>query len=327
MADVLITEQITGEPIDELGRSFDVRCAPELWRDNDALREALSECRAVIVRNQTKLTADVLDAALRLAVIGRAGAGLDNIDVDAASERGVVVCYTPEQNAVSVAELALGMMLSLARRIHAADVDTKAGHWNRLAFTGTELYGKTLGVVGLGRIGFLLAMRARAMGMRVIAHDRFVSKDSPLVLESRAELVDLNELLGASDYVSCHLPANEQTRGFFGAEHFERMKPTAHFLNLARGEVVDEPALVDALKRGTIAGAGLDVRAAEPPERSALNGMNNVVLTPHIGAFTTEAQQRVVASVCSDISAVLRGEAAMNFHNFPRPTESRTVGG
>jgi len=260
-------------------------------------------------------------------VIGRAGAGLDNIDVDAASERGVVVCYTPEQNAVSVAELALGMMLSLARRIHAADLDTKAGHWNRDAFTGTELYGKTLGVVGLGRIGFLLAMRARAMGMRVVAHDRFVSKDSPLVLESRAELVCLNDLLDVSDYVSCHLPANDQTRGFFAADHFERMKPTAHFLNLARGEAVEEAALVDALKRGAIAGAGVDVRAAEPPESSALDGMDNVVLTPHIGAFTVEAQHRVLASVCDDVRAVLRGEPAMNFRNFPRPTEARTAGG
>lgn len=319
MPDVLVSERIAGPALEELRRRFEVVVEPELWRNEAALAERIDGCRALLVRNQTQVTAELLRRAAGLQVVGRAGAGLDNVDVGAASERGVVVCYAPDQNALSVAEMAMGMLLALARRLVGAHGHTRAGGWSRQAFTGFELYGKTLGVVGFGRIGFLLAMRARAFGMRVLAHDPFVSPDAVTIVESGTELVQLEELLQRADVVSCHLPSTPATRGFFGEEQFRRMKDTALFLNLARGEVVDEAALVRALQNGRIAGAGLDVRAVEPPSGSPLDTMDNVILTPHIAAFTAEAQARVVAAVCRDVAAVLDGGAAAHSANFARP--------
>lgn len=323
MADILVSEQIAGPALEDLRRRYDVCFDPGLWRDPDVLADRVAGCRALLVRNQTKVTAELIRTAGDLEVIGRAGVGLDNIDVAAATEAGIVVCYAPEQNAVSVAELSMGVLLALARGVVRADQHTRAGGWARQTFTGVELHGKTLGVIGFGRIGFLLAMRARAFGMQVLAHDPFVSPDNLMVVESGARLVELEELLAGSDVVSCHLPSTPQTRGFFDAGKFRRMKPTAYFLNLARGEVVDEAALIRALEQGAIAGAGLDVRAIEPPPSSPLDGMENVVLTPHIAAFTHEAQDRVVAAVCRDIAAVLEGRPAAYHANFPRPTAAR----
>lgn len=317
MADVLITEQLDGPALEELRSQYDVELVPDLWRDAARLRERIAACRVLLVRNQTPVTRELLAAAGRLEVIARAGAGLDNVDVAAATEAGVLVCYAPEQNAISVAELTLGMMLTLARHIGRADRDTKAGGWARQAFTGTELFGKTIGIVGFGRIGFLVAMRARAFGMRVLAHDPFASPDSVMAIESGAGLVEIDELLQRADVVSCHLPSNAATRGFFGRERLAMVKRGALFLNLARGEVVDEPALAAALQAGALAGAGLDVRATEPPAPSAFDAMDNVILTPHIAAFTDEAQTRVVAAVCRDIDSVLRGGPAAYPANSP----------
>lgn len=306
MPDVLITENITGAPMDALCKSFNVRFEPDLWKDQAKLLESVNGCKAIIVRNQTKVTADVIKAGKSLKVIGRAGAGLDNIDVSAAKAAGVPVVSTPDQNSVSVAELTLGMMLGLCRMIPEADRDTKAGNWSRQKFVGTELLGKTLGVAGFGRIGFLVAMRAKAFGMRIIAHDTFISPDAPTVIESGAKLVPIDTLLKESDFISCHLPSTPQTRNFFNADRFGKMKQGAVLLNLARGDSVDETALIDALKSGQLAGAGLDVRAVEPPAGdSPLNQMNNVILTPHVAAFTREAQDRVVAEVCRGVSAIL----------------------
>ena len=319
MCDVLVSERLEGPALEELRQRFDVELAPELWRDPAALRERVAECRALVVRNQTRVTRELLGAGRRLEVVARAGVGLDNVDVAAATDAGVLVCYAPEQNAISVAELSLAMLLALARRLMTADRSTKGGRWDRHAFTGTELYGKTVGVVGFGRIGFLLAMRARAFGMRVLAHDPFVSPDAVTVVESGAEVVPLDALLARADVVSCHLPSTPATRGFFGRERLAQLKPSAIFLNLARGEVVDEAALIDALESGRLAGAGLDVRATEPPAPSALDAMDNVVLTPHIAAFTEEAQLRVVAAVCRDVGAVLDGGRAVYPANTPAP--------
>ncbi len=323
MPDVLISEHIGGPALDELRRQFDVVIEPDLWRDPIALRERVADFRALIVRNQTRVTREVLVAAGRLDVVARAGAGLDNIDVPAATEAGVVVTYAPEQNAISVAELSMGILLGLARRIPSADRSTRAGGWERQAFTGVELYGKTLGVIGFGRIGFLLAMRARAFGMRVLAYDPYVSPDAVTVVESGAELVVVDDLLARSDVVSCHLPSTPETRGFFDAQRFATMKSTAFFLNLARGEVVDEDALADALRGGRIAGAGLDVRAVEPPAPSGLNELENLILTPHVAAFTDEAQERVIAAVCRDVANVLGGRRAAYFVNFAAPQVTR----
>src|SRR5688572_23857915 len=306
--------------MDALRRSFDVHADERLWKDQEQLRRVIGDYRAIIVRNQTKVDAPLIGAGKNLLVIGRAGVGLENVDAKAATDAGVVVAYAPEQNSISVAELAIGLMLSLARMIPAADRSTKAGQWDRKRFTGTELYGKTLGIVGLGRIGFLTAMRARAFGMDVVVHDTQVSPDAFTVVETHARLVPLNELLAAADFVSCHVPETPQTIGMFDDARFAQMKPTAFFLNTARGPVVNEDALVRALKERKIAGAALDVRVTEPPAPGGpLAEMDNVILLPHVGAFTVEGQERVVTSVCRDVAAVLGGGAAKNCFNFPKP--------
>jgi D-3-phosphoglycerate dehydrogenase len=296
-----------------------VRLDPQLWRTPEKLYAAVSDVHAVVVRNQTRVDRELIAAAKQLWVIGRAGVGRDNVDVRAASDAGIVVAYTPEQNAMSVAELALGLMLSLARMIPAADASTKAGKWERHAFTGTELFAKTLGLVGLGRIGFLVATRARAFGMKILAHDAYVSPDSVLVAESGATLVSMDELLAQADVISVHVPRTPQTERLLGAAAFAQMKAGALFINTSRGEVVDEPALIAALRQKRIAGAALDVRTAEPPTAGELEMLPNVILTPHIAAFTAEGQTRVVTSICRDVAAVLHGEPAKNFVNFPRP--------
>jgi D-3-phosphoglycerate dehydrogenase len=317
--DILVTENIKGQGMDELKRRFAVIVEPDLWRSPEKIKAALPGCSALIVRNQTKVNADLLAAGTTLKVIGRAGTGLDNIELPAATKAGVVVASTPDQNSISVAELTLAMMLALARKLPAANRHTKNNGWDRQQFIGTELYGKNFGVVGLGRIGFLTALRARALGMNIVAHDNFISPDAVAVAESHATLMELNALLAQSDFVSCHMPLTPDTRNFFNYERFCRMKPSAFFLNLARGEVVDEPGLIRALKEKRIAGAGLDVRQQEPPGPSELGEMENVILTPHIAAFTREAQERVVTAVCQDVAAVLEGRTAKNFVNFPKP--------
>jgi D-3-phosphoglycerate dehydrogenase len=319
MPDVLVTEELEGPALDALCERFDVDIAPGIWRDPAELRRRAAECRVMLVRNQTRVTRELIEGSARLELVARAGAGLDNVDVAAATDAGVLVCYAPEQNAVSVAELAIGMMLSLARRIPLADRSTKGGAWARQQFTGAELFGKTIGIVGFGRIGFLVAMRARAFGMRVLAYDPFASPDTVTVVESGARLVPIETLLAEADVVSCHLPSTPATRGFFDRDRLARMKRTAIFLNLARGEVVDEAALGEALCGGALAGAGLDVRMTEPPGPSIFDGMDNVILTPHVAAFTEEAQTRVVAAVCRDIASVLSGGGAVYPANAPQP--------
>ncbi len=319
MPDVLITENIAGEPVDELGQRLDVCCRAELWKNPLALLDAVATVRALIVRNQTQVTAELIAAAPRLEIIARAGVGLDNVDVPAASRAGVVVAYTPSQNSISVAELTLGLILAWARKIPAADRHVKEGGWARYQFMGAELHGKKLGVVGFGRIGVLTARRAAAFGMDILAHDPLLDPDNLFVAETRPRLMGLDELLSAADVVTCHLPAVEQTRRLFDYERFCRMKPTALFVNVARGEVVDEAGLVRALQEQRIAGAALDVRETEPPGVGRLEQLANVVLTPHLGAFTHEGQRRVVAAVCRDVAAVLSGAAATNYVNFSRP--------
>jgi D-3-phosphoglycerate dehydrogenase len=296
-----------------------VNFAPELWKNPEALREAVSQVRALIVRNQTQVTADLIAAAGNLQIVARAGAGLENVDVRAASQAGVVVASTPSQNSISAAELTMGLMLALARKIVNADRHVKQGGWARHQFMGAELYGKTLGVIGFGRIGFLTARRAAAFGMDVIVSDPYLDPDAVTVVEVHPRITTLDELLANADVVSCHLPCNEHTRGMLDYTAFCRMKTTALFINVARGEVVDEVGLVRALQEDRIAGAGLDVRQSEPPLRGLLESMDNVILTPHVGAFTHEAQHRVTASVCRDVVAVLEGRPATNYVNFPRP--------
>jgi D-3-phosphoglycerate dehydrogenase len=319
MRDVLVTENIAGSEMESLKGRFDVAFEPELWSSPERLQELIVDFRAIIVRNQTKVTSELIASAPHLQVIGRAGAGLDNIDLDAATSAGIVVAYTPEQNALSVAELTIGMMLALARKIVPADHTTKAGEWKRRESTGIELYGKTLGLVGLGRIGYRVGRRGKAFGMDIVAYDLYANPDAIPVSESLARMVDLNELLGSADFVSCHVPLTSETVGLFDYERFCKMKSKAYFINTSRGEVVDEQALVLALKEKRIAGAGLDVRQKEPPDKGPLSEMENVILTPHIGAFTREGQERVVSSVCVDVGTILEGGEAINYFNLSKP--------
>lgn len=319
MADILITEPIENTTVERLRMAFDVVVKPELWRDTAAVIRQIQSCRGVIVRNQTEVTQAVIDAADRLLVIGRAGVGLDNIDLGAASSAGIVVCTTPQENAISVAELVLGFMLCLARRICEADRHVKGGAWDRHHFVGAELHGKTLGIVGFGRIGFLTAMRARAFGMEIIAHDEYLNSNSILLAEAGARLVPMDDLLMHSDFVSCHVPLTPETRGMFDARRFALMKSTAYFINASRGQVVNERDLANALEEEVIAGAALDVRQAEPPAPDALSRRDDVVLTPHIAAFTQEAQARVLHAICDDVTGILEGRRAVNAVNFPFP--------
>jgi D-3-phosphoglycerate dehydrogenase len=324
MPDILITENIRGAAVDAMSKQYDVVFLPELWKDPAELLRRIGDFRALIVRNQTQVNAALLEKAKKLVVVGRAGVGLNNIDVASATRAGILITSTLDQNAISVAELAIGMMLSLARMIPAADADTRQGNWNRLRFLGAEIYDKTLGILGAGRIGFLTASRAQAFGMKVLAYDPFISKDNILLSELKAELVSLEDLLERSDVVSCHLPATQKTAGLLNAGCFARMKPTATFINTSRGEVVVEEDLIAALKSGAIAGAALDVRASEPPKRGEMETLPNLILMPHVGAFTHEAHDRVTKAICEDVCCVLDGKTAMNAVN-KIPAASKTA--
>ncbi|MEP7338347.1 MAG: hydroxyacid dehydrogenase [Acidobacteriota bacterium] len=319
MPDILITENIIGEEMDKLRQRFDAVFERELWKEPNKLQAMIPNFRALVARNQTQITRELIEAGTRLEVIARAGVGMDNVDLEAASRAGIVVAWTPEQNSNSVAELTIGLMLSLARMIPDADVDTKKGGWNRWKYIGVELSGKTLGIVGLGRIGSLTAAKARALGMEVLACDPYVDPESLRAMEVRARLTSLDEVLSLSDFVSLHVPETDETRGMFGDEQFRRMKPGAYFINAARGGVVREDDLLCALQEKRIAGAALDVRQQEPGVPSAFDDMANVILLPHIGAQTQEAQRRVVTAVCRDVTAILNGGEAKHFANFSRP--------
>lgn len=322
MVDILISENIRGNAVDSLAKRFNVVTMPELWRDSAALAKEIASVRALIIRNQTQITGDLLRGAKELIVLGRAGVGLDNVDLKACEDAGIIVTSTPEQSTISVAELAIGLMISLARQIPAADADTKQGKWNRQRFSGTELHGKTFGIIGAGRIGLATARRAHAFGMKILAHDPFVSRDNVFLAELNAEVVAFEDLLARADVISCHLPATPQTIRAINASAFARMKPTALFINTSRGEVLDEAALVDALKSNKIAGAALDVRETEPPIAGELEKLPNVLLMPHIAALTHEAQARVTRAICEDVARVLDGQSPLNAVLRPQATRN-----
>lgn len=312
MSDVLVTENIQGVSMNRLIQEHDVEFDAYLWQNIDLLKQKISNTKALIVRNQTKVNRELIDAAPELKIIARAGVGLDNVDTEYAHKKGIVVCFTPDANSISVAELTIGLMLALMRKIPEARQDTLTGGWNRLKFTGSELYGKSFGLIGMGRIGSLTAARAKAFGMDILAADPFLKADAPQLKGLNASLLSLDELLAESDVVSCHSPLTADTRKMLTYQHFRRMKPDAFFINTSRGEVVDERGLTQALLEHKLAGAALDVREIEPPKHSPLNQMENVILTPHIAAFTVEAQDRVVDSVCEDVRLVLSGKKAIN---------------
>jgi D-3-phosphoglycerate dehydrogenase len=270
------------------------------------------------VRSATKVTAEVLAAAARLKVVGRAGIGVDNIDVDAATQRGVVVMNTPFGNSVTTAEHAISLMLALARQIPAADRSTRAGRWEKNRFMGVELMGKTLGLIGCGNIGSIVADRAQGLKMRVIAYDPFLSPERAADLN--VEKVELDALLARADVVSLHTPLTEQTRNLLSRENLGKAKPGVRVVNCARGGLVDEQAIHDLIRSGHVAGAAFDVFALEPAKDSPLFGLEEVIVTPHLGASTGEAQENVALQVAEQISDYLTSGAVVNALNMPSVT-------
>jgi D-3-phosphoglycerate dehydrogenase len=319
MTEILLTEEIIDPSIDELSNRYRVVCEPGLWRDREKLLERLADVRAVMVRNMTTVDRAFIEAAPRLEVVGRIRVGLDNLDLRGLTEHGVVVCYPPEENAVSVAEHVFSLLLGFARHLPAADRSVREGRWERSSFIGFELAGKTIGILGLGRIGFRVAVRARAFGMRVLAYDPYLVPQHPAVTETGTELRSLDEVIRDSDVITVHLPLTEETRHLINAERLGSMKPSALLINTSRGSIVDEAALYEALRGDTIAGAALDVREKEPPGESPLHSLANLVLTPHIASWTEESLHRVISTVAADVDRVLSGQPAQSFANFPRP--------
>lgn len=319
--DILITEDLDSPAIQKLAGKYQIVREPALWNDPAKLKSLIAEARVVMVRNQTKLTTEVLSGAKNLLAIGRVGVGLDNIDVKFATERGIVVIAPLNANATSVAELTLGLMLSLARKIPFSDRSTKAGGWDRKNCTGIELDRKTILICGFGRIGRMVAARAKAFGMRIIIFDPFIDEDSAQIGEVGATLAtNLEDGLGVADFVSVHSPLTPETKHLFNGKTFSAMKKGSFFINTSRGGVMDELALLVALQTNHLAGAALDVREVEPPkEKSPFNEMDNVILLPHVGAFTHEAQARTMETVCDDSERILRAEPAINFVNIPQP--------
>jgi D-3-phosphoglycerate dehydrogenase len=284
--------------------------------NREALEQNLGQAEALLVRSETRVTEALLDSAPRLRVIGRAGAGVDTIDVAAATARGIVVVNAPGGNAVAAAEHSLALMFALARRVAAADASLKRGEWSRSRYIGSELSGKTLGLIGLGRVGSEVARRAQGLDMRVIVFDPYVPDEH--VQRIGLEPVELAELLTSSDFVSLHVPLTEATRGILNAERIASMRPGAFVINCARGGLVDEPALVAALDEGRLAGAGIDVFGTEPvPAGDPLPRHPKVVATPHLGASTVEAQANVATQVAHEVLAVLAGRPTQFAVNVP----------
>jgi D-3-phosphoglycerate dehydrogenase / 2-oxoglutarate reductase len=279
------------------------------------LAAQLESADALVVRSAVQVDAELLEHARKLRVIGRAGVGVDNIDLDAATRKGIAVMNTPGANAIAVAEHTLAMMLSMARHIGRANELMHAGKWEKKSLQGTELRGKTLGIVGLGRIGMEVARRARAFGMEVVAHDPFVS--TTVAKEQGIGLARLEEVYAAADYLSLHVGLTPQTTGMINAESLKKMKRGARLVNCARGELVDEAALAHALKQGTIGGAALDVFVDEPLKNSPLTALDNVILTPHIGGSTVEAQEAVGYQIALQVKEYLKHGVIQNAVNVP----------
>jgi D-3-phosphoglycerate dehydrogenase len=284
-------------------------------RSPAALAADLADADALLVRSATKVTAELLSAAPRLRIVARAGTGVDNVDVDAASACGVLVVNAPGANSISVAEHACALMLALARSVPAADRAMKNGKWDKKRFLGNELRGKTLGVAGLGRIGQEVAQRARAFGMRVVAHDPFIARDVAAGLG--VELMSLDDLCAAADYVTLHLPSTPETRHLFDDARFARCKPGIRVVNTARGELIDERALKRALDSGVVAAAALDVFETEPPSDWGLAQLPQVIATPHIAASTEEAQELVGIETAATVRDFLLHGIVRNAVNFP----------
>src|SRR3984885_225274 len=296
-------------------RGLEVDFQPKLGADKEKLAELVGNFDGLAIRSATKVTPKILEKAKNLKVIGRAGIGVDNVDIPAATAKGIIVMNTPFGNSITTAEHAITLMLALARQIPQADASTQAGKWEKNRFMGVEITAKTLGVIGCGNIGSIVADRGIGLKMKVIAYDPFLSPER--ALELGVEKVDLPELIRRADFITLHTPLTEKTRNIVNAQTLGHTKKGLRLINCARGELVEEAALIEALKSGHVAGAALDVFREEPPPPSPLFELPNVVCTPHLGASTTEAQENVALQVAEQMSDYLLRGAITNAINFP----------
>jgi D-3-phosphoglycerate dehydrogenase len=321
---ILVADDLAEEGLELLRAAGEVTVKKGM--DEATLRQTLPPYHALVVRSATQVTSKSLELAENLALIGRAGIGVDNIDVPAATARGIVVMNTPEAGAVTTGEHAVALLMSLARCIPAADASVRAGKWEKSKFTGVELHGKQLGIVGLGRIGRVVSERARGIGMTIAAYDPFVSQQNA---PDGVVMMDLDELLGSSDFVSVHVPLADETRHLLSRDRLFAMKKGARLVHAARGGIVDENGLVEALSAGHLAGAALDVYEQEPlPADSPLRGAPNLVLTPHLGASTHEAKRNVSVEMARQVALAVQKGIVLNGVNLPRisPAEAAQVG-
>lgn len=316
MIKVLIADPLAKSGKEILGHAKNVQMDEKTGLPEAELLKIVGEYDAIVVRSETKINKAVIEAARKLRVVGRAGVGVDNVDVDAATKRGIIVMNTPSGNTISTAEHTFSMLMALARNIPQAHTSVKSGKWNRKQFQGVELYNKTLGIVGMGRIGSEVARRAISFGMRVFAYDPYLSMSRAKSLQ--VELVELDELLPQCDFITVHMPLTNETRGLINAKAFARMKQGVRVLNCARGGLIVEADLIDAVKAGKVAGAALDVFETEPlPTDSPLRGLDSVILTPHLGASTAEAQESVGVEIAHSVLDALTGGVIRNAVNMP----------
>ncbi|MFB3897435.1 MAG: phosphoglycerate dehydrogenase [bacterium] len=312
---ILVSDPLSEQGVAILKKEpgFEVDFKPKMPKEE--LLACIGNYEALLVRSETKVTQDVIDAGKNLKIIGRAGVGLDNVDIEAASKRGIIVMNTPGGNTISTAEQTFSLLLALSRNIPQAVASLKAKKWDRKKYTGVEVYGKTLGILGLGRIGAEVAKRAQAFGMKVIAADPFISAERAQQLG--VELVKKSEVIKRADYITVHAPLNAETKSMIGPEEFEYMKDGVRIINCARGGIVDEKSLYENLKSGKVAGAALDVYEKEPPLDSPLIDLENCVTTPHLGASTEEAQINVAIEIAEQVIDALKGRTVRNAINVP----------
>ncbi|SMY08178.1 phosphoglycerate dehydrogenase [Flavimaricola marinus] len=316
MPKVLISDALSDAAVQIFrDRGIDVDFQPQLGKDKEALAAIIGNYDGLAIRSATKATEKLIAEATNLKVIGRAGIGVDNVDIPAASKKGIIVMNTPFGNSITTAEHAISLMLAVARQIPEANASTHAGKWEKSRFMGVELTGKTLGVIGAGNIGSIVIDRARGLRMKVVAYDPFLSEER--ATELGVEKLELDALLARADFITMHVPLTDQTRNILSRENIAKLKPGVRIINCARGGLVDEEALADAIKSGHVAGAAFDVFAEEPATESPLFNLPNVVVTPHLGAATTEAQENVALQVAEQMSDYLLTGAVTNAINMP----------
>ena len=315
---ILISDNLAQKGIDLLRSApeFEVEFKPGLSPQD--LKGAISDVEALVIRSGTKVTADLIEAAPRLRVIGRAGIGLDNVDIPAASKRGIVVMNTPDGNVITTAEHSIAMLMALSRNTHQATTSMKMGQWEKKRFLGQEVYHKTLGIIGIGRIGRIVAERATGMRMRVIAYDPHM--DAETIQTLGVAPVDLDELYHRSDYITVHTPLTRDTKGLINREAFEKMRDGVMIINCARGGIVSEQDLYESIISGKVAGAALDVFEQEPPKDNPLLKLEQVICTPHLGASTGEAQENVAVGIAEQIKEFLLSAGIRNAVNTPQIT-------